>query len=533
MAVTSYKISILKYEDCPIKYDDPYLVLYILKCWRNSHVTSETCLKCSNTLSFDLNFTICCDNFYFKPTNEYIVQSIAINTPKHAFLPKNLSDQCKKYNIKTNQEFLVLPDPIYWQITSTLIYELVLKYAIGYVQTKKRKHTVQKKKTPQEDIYMYNKIQRAFLNHGSLSRRTEGKNTYYRKIALAKRMVLTARAMIVPAPFLKPNEIIIPDSMEQQLNLKGNWLILNRMPSLLPENFVGLRVKDSWRHDCLGIPLEIVKLMNADFDGDETTLLFLSNLESVAECQTILNSEENMYSFAMGTKLKPSNDMLIVYHLKYDAIDFLPYKNPDLNVTLKVIYDMYGSKVCFDCIVKLKDYYLQVMQEEMLFCISLEEIQELEKICEGLSYEQFQKVLKDRKTGCLKAQIDANMKSTDYHLYQIVGSVGLQYSKNITFCQNNFITSSFRKGLSPVEVVLHAIVGIDGLISSSGVSYAGYTYFKLMNSLLNWKINYKGEIVDGDTVVAEDYLNMAYYEDLSSKETFQELIRKYLVQSET
>lgn len=529
MAVTSYKLSILKYDDCPIKYDDPHLVLYLLKCWRNSHVTSETCLKCLNKLSFRLNFTICCENFYFKPTHEYIVQSIAVKTLNHAFLPKNLLDQCKKYNVNTNQEFLVLPDPIYWQITSTLIYDLVLKYAIGYEPTKKRKRTAQKKKTSEEDICMYNKIQKAFLNHGSLSRRTEGKNTYYRKIALAKRMILTARAMIVPAPFLKPNEIIIPESMERKMNLKGKWLILNRMPSLLPENFLGLKVKGCWPHDCFGIPLEVTSLCNADFDGDEISCLVTLNLQGQAECQTILNSEENMYSFAMGIKLKPTNDMLIVYHLKYDVIDFLPYKHPDLNVTLKVIYDLYGSKVCFDCIVKLKEYYLKVMQEDMLFCISLQEIQELETLCKGLSYEQFQKVLKDCKTGCLKAQIDANTKSTDYHLYQIVGSVGLQYSKNIAFFPDHFITSSFRKGLSPVEVVLHAIVGIDGLISSSAVSYAGYTYFKLINSLLNWKINYKGEIVDGDMVVAEDYLNMAYYEDLASKETFQELVRKYLV----
>lgn len=531
MAVTHYKIAILKYEDCPIRYDDPYLVLYILKCWRNNHITSDTCLKCSNPLSFNLNFMTCCDNFYFKPTNEYIVQSIAIRTPHHAFLPKNLLDQCKKHNIKINQEFLVLPDPIYWQITSTLTYDSVLKHAVGYVQTKKKKYRVPKRKRSEEDIEMYNKIQKAFLNHGSLSRRTEGKNTYYRKIALAKRMIYTVRAMIVPAPFLKPNEIIIPESMEKELNLKGKWLILNRMPSLLPENFVGLRVKECWPHDCFGIPLEVVQPMKADFDGDEMTGLVVLNVQGQAECQSILNSEENMYSFAMGIKLKPSNDMLIAYHLKYHAIDFLPYKHPNLNTTLKVIYDLHGSKKCFDSIVKLKDYYLQVMQDEMLFCISLEEIQELEKLCKDMSYEQFQEVMKDCPSGCLKTQIDANTKSTDYHLYQIISAVGLQYSKNITFFENNFITSSFRKGLSPVEVVLHAIVGIDGLISSSSVSYAGYTYFKLINSLLNWKLNYKGEIVDGETVVAEDYLNMAYYEDLLSKETFQELVQKYLVSS--
>lgn len=526
MAVTSYKISILNYEDCPIQYEDPSLVLNILKCWRNSHVTSATCLKCNHTLLFPFNFTTCCNHFYFKPTQNYIVQSIAIHTPHHAFLPKNLKDQCQKLNLRIDQNFMVLPDPIYWQITSTLIFELILKHTIGHKPAKKRYRTENKR--PQEDSYMYTKIQKAFLNHGSLSRRTEGKNTYYRKIALAKRMVLTIRAMIVPAPFLKPNEILIPESMERELKLKGKWLILNRMPSLVPENFLALRVKDAWPHDCFGIPLECVQPMKADFDGDEFTGLVTYHLQSQAECQTLLNSEENMYSFAMGLKLKPSNDMLVVYHLKYDSIDFLPYKHRDLNVTLKVIYDMYGSKTCFDCIVQLKDYYLRVMQDEMLFCISLEEIRELETLCQGLSYEEFASALKLRQTGCLKTQIDARTKSTDYHLYQIIGSVGLQYSKNISCLENNFIHSSFRKGLSPVEVVLHAVAGIDGLISSSGVSYAGYTYFKLINSLLNWMINYKGEVVDGDTVVAEDYLNIAYYKDLMSTETFQEIIRKYL-----
>lgn len=532
MAVTHYKISVLEYQDCPIKYDDIDVVLNILKCWRNNHTTANACSKCSNVLHFELNFKLCCDNLYFKPVNEYIVQSLAVYTPGHSFLPKSLKDNLKKMKIKINQDFLILPDPIYWQISSTLIYERALKYAFEQKngkRSKKQKIVVERKKNSQEDIYMYGKVQSAFLNHGSLNQRSEGKNTFFRKIALAKRSELTIRAMIVPAPFLKPNEIIIPEIMESKLKLKGKWLIVNRMPSLLPENFLALKVVNHWPHDCFGIPLEVVGQMNADFDGDEINGYVVHNAQSQAECEVILNSECNMQSYTMGIKLSPSHDMLVVYYLKYDEINFLPYKNRDLHQTLKVIYDLYGSKVCFDSIVKLKEYYLNVMQNEILYAITYKEIQDLENLARGLTYEEFENAVKDKNMGCLTTQILAKAKGTYYHLYQLVGSVGLQYAKNTIITLDNNIKSSFMQGLNPVELVVHAQAGIDALISSSGISSVGYIYFKLINNLHNWMVNYKGELVDGDTIIEEDILNILHFEDMLSKPSFEELIRKYLI----
>ncbi|GFS28926.1 RPOLA_N domain-containing protein [Nephila pilipes] len=124
--------------------------------------------------------------------------------------------------------------------------------------------------------------------------------------------------MIIPAPFLKPNEFIIPYSIEKELCLKGKWIILNLMPSLTPENFVGLKVVGHWLHYCFGIPLEIAQQMNADFDGDECNAYVVLNPQSQAECETILNSENNLSSFTMELKLAPCHDMLVTYYLKYN-----------------------------------------------------------------------------------------------------------------------------------------------------------------------------------------------------------------------
>lgn len=527
MAVTSYKISVLNYTDCPIRYDNPDDVLYILKCWRNNHTTTNECSECFEKLSFDKNFNLCCNNFYFKPIKHYVVQSLAIYTPRHAFLPKNLRDQLQRLKIKTKQNFIVLPDPIYWQISSTLVYEFVLKYVIG---KNTKKYKLKKRSRLEENAYMYNKLQSAFLNHGSLNQRSEGKNTYFRKIALAKRTKLMFRAVAVPAPFLNPNEIIIPKYIEDKMKLKGKWVLVNRMPSLLPENMLALKVIGDWNNYSIGLNLQILPNLQLDFDGDIVYCYILNSLLSQAECEILLNTENSLSSFTMGLKLSPNQDMLVVYYLKYNDIHFLPYKSRNLSETLRVIYDLYGSKTCFDNIIKLKDYYLDVMQNDMLFCITYKEIQDLEALCKNITFEEFECLMQNSNPlGCLTTQIMANAKGSLYHVFQLVKSVGLQYAQNSVITLNKYIQSSFLEGLSPTELAVHAQAGIDAFISSSNISSAGYNYFKLIHNLHPWIINYKGQIVDGSRIVEEDVANFMHFEDFLIKPAFTELISQHLI----
>ncbi|GFT61756.1 RPOLA_N domain-containing protein [Trichonephila clavipes] len=440
---------------------------------------------------------------------------------------ETLQKQIEKYKIETYQEFIVFPDPQYWQITSTLIYDRVLNFVKG-LPINKRAGILDKPKPPS---YYYKQMQNTFLNHGSLAQRSEGKNTYFRRIALAKRAELTLRAMIIPAPFLKPNEIIIPASIEKDLHLKGKWIILNRMPSLTPENFVGLKVVSNWPHYCFGIPLEIAQQMNADFDGDECNAYVVLNPQSQAECETILNSEYNISSFTMELKLTPCHDMLVTYYLKYNDITFLPFKNPSLHKTFRVIYDLYGSKKCFEIIDKMREYYLHYTQNEILFALSLQDILYLEKLAKNKTFEEFLKLVKNCSDNCLTIQIKSGAKGTFYHLYQLVGSVGFQYTQYSDSFFNPDIKSSFLKGLSPTELVIHAQAGFDASINTSAVWVPGYNFFKLCNNLQDLTVNYLGQLVDKQTIIANDVVTEMHCEDLISTLSFKELINKYLTQT--
>ncbi|GFQ78241.1 RPOLA_N domain-containing protein [Trichonephila clavata] len=151
------------------------------------------------------------------------------------------------------------------------------------------------------------------------------------------------------------------------------------MPSLQPGNFIALKVSSPGsEYDCFGIPLEVVQAMNADFDGDECNLYLVPNALSQAECATILNPESQLWCFFMqGPKLTPTQNMMVVYFAKFNDIQFLPYKQSDLSKTFQVLYDCYGSQKAFEYIYQLRQFYLDVLQSQMCFALTLQEMQTL------------------------------------------------------------------------------------------------------------------------------------------------------------
>lgn len=90
--------------------------------------------------------------------------------------------------------------------------------------------------------------------------------------------------------------------LQDSFGVLNKWIILNRMPSLLPENFVALKVTKIWAHDSFSIPLEIVEQMNADFDGDECNLYLIMSAQSQAECMCVLHCKTNLGSYTLGLK---------------------------------------------------------------------------------------------------------------------------------------------------------------------------------------------------------------------------------------
>ena len=515
MSVIKYRVSLLELKDCPLRLT-PQQLLKVLKAWRKFHEFGHVCSKCKKKLEFgSMNFGLCCDQFYFN--NQllwYRLMSIAIPTPNYCFLLPQLKRMIHKAHIKSNQDFLVVPDPIYWQMSTTLIYEKVLKFVMGQPMTCRTKNVQPPSKTPM----FYKQIQQAPLNYGSLDSRSCGKATFIRQAAFGKRCSYSMRGMIVPDATLKPNEIRMPDNIVKKFQLKGKWVILNRMPSLQPENFVALRVPvdgPSWPYDCFGVPLEILPSINGDFDGDEVNIyLFFSHLAQ-AECATILNPEWEMGSFVMGMKLSPSQDMLVAYYKFYDEIDFLPYKNPDLKKTFKVIYELFGSKIAFKAIDDMRKFYLQKL-EETVFSINLEEILWLvDTIEKGGDISQGK--------GCLVVQILAKAKGNfDLH-HQMFGQIGMQ--------GDYFVKNSFWTGLEPAEAIAHAKMSHVALWQTSKIWQPGYGHNKIIYNVQGLIVDYLGRLIDGEKRVVEpDVLYAVHYTDVLSPETFEYIFNKIILQ---
>lgn len=518
MAVDQYQISLLSLQDCPI-IKTPSEVVELLKAWRKSHTRAETCVVCNQKLKFqDASFTVCCQQFYFDGSvQSHPVTSIAVPTPGYDFTLKVLRQALKMKKIESNQDFLILPDPIFWQLTSTITYEKIMKYVRGLPLTNRSTlvHSVDKVDTFHKDIL------NAPLNYGSMQTRSCGKNTFIRRFVLGKRCTLSMRGMIVPDPSLRPNEIRMPSHLVKQFNLLNQWIILNRMPSLQPGNFVGLCVKSpGWEYDCFGIPLEIVHAMNADFDGDECNLYVVPNACSQAECATLLNPEYQLGCFVMqGPKLMPTQDMLVVYHLKFDEIDFLPYKHKDLYTTFQVLYDLYGSQKTFEYIDKMRQYYLDVLQNEICFGLSLKEMEMLDELGKEESFETF-KEKAEKTDGCLVTQIKSGAQGSFEHLYQMFGQVGYQDGVNIKH--------SFWEGLDAVDAVSHANMSTDALKMTCKIWEPGYSYSKMVFNLQGLHVDYRGCLMDGKRVVEMDVLNCLHHTDLMSEEGFKHLLQTKL-----
>ncbi len=242
---------------------------------------------------------------------------------------------------KINSKYVVLPNPIYWQLNSVFFYEKLLK-KLSYLSDQLRNGRYTNKIVNN----ILKKQKREFLTtnlyYCDLNTRHQGNSSIYRLNAIGKRSKFTGRGMIVPEPSLKPNEIVLPRCMWIKLN-RPEWVIINRMPTLLPENFTAHRVDRVWQHSCIGIPCEILEGHNGDFDGDEINLWPVDNIDSVAELAFVMNPRYNMRSFTMSNclKLEVNTDcVLAVYYATTKCRGHRPGSNWISNLFANMLHKM-------------------------------------------------------------------------------------------------------------------------------------------------------------------------------------------------
>ncbi|KAI1308190.1 hypothetical protein HDE_00491 [Halotydeus destructor] len=107
----------------------------------------------------------------------------------------------------------------------------------------------------------YCAVQNESLNYGSLNRRKQGKFSIEKTYVSSKRTKKSARAMITPDVNLKANEVSVPFEIYRRLGGQecGRFALLNRMPSIRPENLTGNIVVRCNGGNTIGIPLGITQ----------------------------------------------------------------------------------------------------------------------------------------------------------------------------------------------------------------------------------------------------------------------------------
>jgi hypothetical protein len=364
--------------------------------------------------------------------------------------------------------------------------------------------------------FMVNKLYKQFqdetLNYGSLNRRKQGKNSNERKLNLAKRCLYTARAMILPCPQLKPNELAIPYAMWVKLFAKKGteYCVINRMPSLYPENFSGHKIAVVWDKNCIGIPDTVMKGHNADFDGDEMNLFYCDTVGAQLEIYNLLNSERNMWSGTMqhGIKLYPSKDMQQIF--------------PDCAERLAALFSLYGSRQCFRQFVKISQFAKKYTTKKPLSI----NIEQLENIYAD-NMEQFEKLVQ-------KLDICANINSSVsvVHLWQAFVCMGHVYlpdymSKTHDILPDNYIKGNLYKGLSPYEQLVHSQSGFCNMVcASNDISEAGYLQHKLCHNLLDVLVDRDFNLVEGGRLITKDLLRYNCIDRLLPKHALREYLKR-------
>ncbi len=102
-----------------------------------------------------------------------------------------------------------------------------------------------------------------------------GKDGYIRSVAISRRLYNSARMVIVPKPDLDVDEVLLPKELKKIWKINtGDYVLINRQPSLHRHSIQAFRVRGFWNEYALGFPILACEGFNADFDGDTVAVYY-------------------------------------------------------------------------------------------------------------------------------------------------------------------------------------------------------------------------------------------------------------------
>lgn len=141
----------------------------------------------------------------------------------------------------------------------------------------------------------------------------------------------------------KNKEIIleIGDMVERYLK-DGDYIILNRQPTLHKNSMLGMKVKIK-PYDIIRVNLSIVTGFNMDFDGDEGNIFIEEKLTSIAEAKYISSVSSNILSYqTLKSEIVIVQDSLLgAYNMSFYDLDMPKNKFMDCFMVIDTDYDFH------------------------------------------------------------------------------------------------------------------------------------------------------------------------------------------------
>lgn len=131
-----------------------------------------------------------------------------------------------------------------------------------------------------------------------------GVGGFLRREVLGRRLTRSARAVIVPRPDLRIDQVAIPSRLAERLfaGLDASQralVLINRNPTLHRRGVIALRpVVDSSAEASavIGLPLGVLQALGADFDGDQATVVALETEPALAAAERLLPGSRELRS---------------------------------------------------------------------------------------------------------------------------------------------------------------------------------------------------------------------------------------------
>jgi hypothetical protein len=123
--------------------------------------------------------------------------------------------------------------------------------------------------------------------------RRHGAPAFLRREVLGRRLTRSARAVIVPRPELKIDEIGLPTDVLAELMTgltedSKTLVLVNRNPTLHRTGLLALRPRVlSDLRNVFALPLGILSALGADFDGDQVSVIALETPEALQQAQSM------------------------------------------------------------------------------------------------------------------------------------------------------------------------------------------------------------------------------------------------------